>query len=241
MTDEAVPKVEDEEQAVEVHLGELRGRAFKVLVLLGVVVIIAFPFSGKILAVVMDAIMPRGVTLNAFDPMEYVYTRILISIYAAVFLILPYILYQTFEFASPGLFPGEKRFLMKVIPLSFLFLGLGIVFSLKVLAPVSMIYLLGYAGSTAEPLPSLSRVMDFVKFMFLITGLIFQFPIVVSLMIKADIVKLADMKKYRKVAYIAFLLLAISLSPDPTPVTPIIITATLIVVYEASLVIARFI
>ncbi len=231
--------IEDREAPIEEHLAEASRRLIIVLSGMLVTTLLIFPFSGDIIHLLKDYLLPQGTTVMVLNPMEFIYSRFQISLALGFAFLLPLVLYETFQFMRPGLMPGERRFFLQFFPLSFLFFVMGAAFSYVVLMPISMRFLVGYAGETAEPMLVLGRFVSFVAFMLTLVGLIFQLPLLVSLLIKGGLVKREDLKRRRKVVYAAVLVLGMIFSPDPTPVTPILISLTLIIVYEISIIYTR--
>jgi len=232
---------EDKELPLEEHLAELRNR---LLVIIGVIIVlspIVFIRTPDIIQGFKNTLLPPDVEMIVLNPLEYMYMRLLISIVGAALICLPLIIYEVFKFMRPGLYPRERNFFLRVVPLSFILFAVGGAFSYYVLTPFSVGFLISYAEDVATPMIVLSRFISFLVFMLLSIGLIFQMPLVVSFLVKGKLVTVKDLKEKRKYAYPLLLVGAMTLAPDPTPVTPIVIAATLIIVYEISLVMANHI
>jgi len=229
---------EDKELALEEHLVELRRRLLIIIISIFLSSAIIFPFSKKILLLIQEGVVPSGTKIIVLNPMEYLYMLILLSITLAFVVNLPLVVYETFMFIKPGLFPSERRFFLRVVPTSLLLFFIGMIFSYKLLIPLSMEFLISYAQGKAEPMLVLSRFIRFLTFMLISIGLIFQIPLVVSFLVKGDLIKKEDLKKKRKLIYGVLIFLALTVAPDPTPVTPLLILLTLAIVYEASILFA---
>lgn len=232
---------EDKELPLEEHLAELRNR---LLVIIGVIIVLSpiiFIRTPDIIQGFKRTLLPPDVALIVLNPLEYMYVRLLISIAAAVAICLPVIIYEIFKFMRPGLYPRERSFFLRVIPLSILLFAVGGAFSYYVLTPFSVGFLIAHAEDVATPMIVLSRFISFLVFMLLSIGLIFQLPLVVSFLVKGRLVTVEDLKDKRKYAYPLLLVGAMTLAPDPTPVTPLVIAGTLIIVYEISLLMANHI
>ena len=231
---------EDREMPLQEHLAELRRRLLISLSVVGVLSIgAALIFGRGIVKLLISYFLPEGVKVIALNPVEYAYTWFMISLFIGIYLALPVIIYEIFRFAEPGLYPSERKFVLKVVPTSLILFTLGALFSFYVLTPFSARFLVSYAESAAEPMLSLSRFVSFLGFMFISTGIIFQIPLVVAFLVKSELVTMKQLKSTRKYAYIAFLALSMTLAPDPTPVTPLVIAVMLIIIYELSLMFSR--
>jgi sec-independent protein translocase protein TatC len=231
---------EDRELSLEEHLTELRDRLVVVIIVMIIVSPIIFILTPGVIQGFRTNLLPPDTALIVLNPMEYIYTRFLLAIAGAAMVSMPLIIYEFFKFMHPGLYPSERRLFLRVVPLSVLFFILGGLFSYYVLIPFTIGSLISYAEGVATPMLVLSRLISFLAFMLLSIGLIFQLPLVISFLVKGNLVTVRELKEKRKYAYPLLLVGAMALAPDPTPVTPLVIALTLILVYEVSLVFARY-
>ena len=231
---------EDKELALKEHLIELRKRLIIVIISIAVLVCITFPFSKQLLEYIVKDVVPQGTEIIVLGPMEYLYILVLISLTLSIILSFPVIIYETFMFMKPGLFPSERKFFLRVVPTSFILFIIGALFSYKLLLPLSLDFLLDYTIGKAEAMLVLSRFVKFLSFLLLSVGLIFQVPLIIALAVKADLIQKEDLKKKRKYIYGILLLIAFFIAPDPTPITPLLILLTLALVYEISIFFANY-
>ncbi len=229
---------EDKELALEEHLVELRRRLLIIIISVSLLTLLFFPFCSKILLLIEKQLLPTGTKIIVLGPMEFLYMQVLLSIALAFVLNIPLIIYETFMFIKPGLFPSERRFFLRVVPTSLVLFFIGGIFSYKLLIPFSMRFLISYTIGKAEPMLVLSKFIRFLTFMLVSVGLIFQIPLVVSFLVKGDLIKKEDLKRKRKYVYAVLVFLAMTAAPDPTPVTPLLILLSLAVVYEISILLA---
>jgi sec-independent protein translocase protein TatC len=230
---------EDKELPLEEHLRELRNRLLVVIVVILLLLPLVFIKTPGIIQGFKSTLLPPDVSLIVLNPMEYIYMRILIALAGAAIICMPLILYEVFRFMRPGLYPRERSFFMRVVPVSFFLFVIGGAFSYFLLTPFSVGFLISYSEKVATPMIVLSRFVSFLVFMLLSIGLIFQLPLVISFLVKGRLVTVKELKEKRKYAYPLLLVGAVTLAPDPTPVTPLVIAATLIIVYELSLIFAN--
>lgn len=232
---------EDAEIPLEDHLKEIRDRLLVVLIPLVIFTCISFVFSPDVIAIATRSMLPQGTKLIVLNPLEYLYMRFLLSIVVALIFCIPLAIYEIFCFLKPGLFPNERKFFIKIVPASLLFFILGSAISYLWLAPFSARYLLSYAEGVATPMIVLSRFISFLSFMLLSIGTIFQLPLIVSFLVKSQLVNISELQRKRKYVYALLLIVAVTIVPDPTPVTPLIILLTFCAVYELSIIFARWI
>jgi len=231
---------EDRELSLEEHLTDLRDMLAMIIIVMIILSPIIFILTTGLIQGFRTNLLPPDTALIVLNPLEYIYTRFLLAIVGAALVSMPLIIYEFFKFIRPGLYPSERHFFLRVVPLSLLFFILGGLFSYFVLIPFTVGSLISYAEEVATPMLVLSRFISFIAFMVLSIGLIFQLPLVISFLVKGNLVTVRELKEKRKYAYPILLVGAIALAPDPTPVTPLVIAFILILVYEVSLVLARF-
>jgi len=147
----------------------------------------------------------------------------------------PYAFWEIWRFIKPGLYPTERKAARgATFYVSFLFL-LGVFFGYFVVTPISINFLANYQIDT-----SILNEFDIVSYVSTVTTLIlacallFQLPIVVFFLTKAGLVTPALMRKYRRHAVVAILVLGAMLTP-PDPFSQILIAIPLIGLYQVSI------
>ncbi|MFQ6105615.1 MAG: twin-arginine translocase subunit TatC [Candidatus Hydrothermarchaeaceae archaeon] len=228
----------DKKLPLEEHLLELRNRLLVVISALAFFTLIFFIFSSDILLFINHAFIPAGTPLIILNPLEHMYMRFLLSVAGAICICFPLLMYELFKFMRPGMLPNETKFFITAVPASLVLFFVGALAAYFLVIPFSVKFLLSYAEGSVEPMLSLSRFISFIFFTFLSMGIIFQLPLIVSFMVKTNLVRHKDLKEKRKYVYGLLFVLAITIVPDPTPVTPLVILVTFVVVYEASILLA---
>jgi sec-independent protein translocase protein TatC len=229
----------DREAPLEEHLAELRERLLRILLVIAALTILLYPLSDDLIRLLREDLLLPGIRLVALNPLEYLVARIKLSATVALIIGVPFIVYELFRFVHPGLFPSEERFFLMTAPASLLLFLLGGTLSYSLLTPRSVRYLLTYTGPVATPVLVLEKFISFVTFMLLSFGLIFQIPLLLFLAVKGGLIRLEDLTSRRRYIYAALLLGSLLLSPDPTPLTPLLIAGSLFFVFEGSLFLVR--
>jgi len=230
---------EDVEMPLEEHLVEFGKRFLIATAVIAVFTLILLPFTGTIIALLRADLLPPETILITIHPTEYLYMRIQVAIAGGVMVALPLIIYELFSFMQPGLFPGERKFFLRVIPGSAILLFLGAIFSYLTVIPFTVSRVLAYTGSVAIPMLTLTKFVSFVTSMLLVFGIIFQMPLVISFLVMANLVTIKDLREKRKFAYALLLFGGVIFTPDAISITPFIVAAMLVVIYEISLIFAR--
>ncbi|MEE8402413.1 MAG: twin-arginine translocase subunit TatC [Candidatus Hydrothermarchaeaceae archaeon] len=236
MTDYDSPR--DRELALEEHLIELRRRLLVVIVAMGIITIVIYPFSDTLIFTLKSDLLPDEVRLIVLSPIGYIVARVKIAALCALVIGIPLIIFEIFQFMKPGLFPSEERFLLTIVPSSMLLFLTGAALSYFVLTPLALGHLVSYMGDVVTPALVVNRFVSFITFMLLSFGLIFQIPLVVWLLLKSNLVRVDDLKRKRKYVYAVLIVGGILMAPDPTPLTPLFITAALVIIYEISVFVA---
>lgn len=225
----------DRGMELEEHLIELGRRFLWVFAIVAVITLAAYPISGKLIAQMKADFVPPNINIIALNPVEVVFTQIKIAITLSLIVGAPLIVYETFAFMRPGLYPSERRFYVGIVPASLVLFLLGGAISYRFLIGPLSKALIGASTSTTTPLLVLSRFIDFVSFMLVTVGTIFQVPLVIHLLVKMELVEPTFLREKRRIIYALMFGVVTIFNPDPTMATPLVITAGFILLYEVSI------
>jgi sec-independent protein translocase protein TatC len=231
----------DKEQPLSEHLRELRDRVVIVLAVTLALMAIAFPFSPQLVDTVLQHVVPASAKLTVYEPLELFKVRVIVSFLAAVTIGFPLLVYEAFRFAAPGLYQHEKRFVMAVFPFSLALFVLGAALAYFVTMPLFFNLLFNYEGSLASPELSIGQTFTIVTNFMLGFGVVFQVPLIVVLAVKMGLVKRKTLVDGRLAVYGLLVGFAVFISPDPTMLSQLIVGVILILLFELSLFLARFI
>ncbi len=170
---------------------------------------------------------------------EMFVTHLKVSVMAGFILAFPYVFWEIWRFIGPGLKANERRYTKGIVFVcSFLFFT-GVAFGYFIISPFAITFLVGYDIS-AEVVPNiqLSSFVSSITIFSIPAGVVFQLPIVIFFLSKIGLVSSEGMKKYRRHAFIAILLLAALITP-PDVVTQFFIGLPLYILYELSITIAK--
>lgn len=218
------------------HLEELRHRLLVSLIALAVGAVLAYLVVDQLLAFLIQPV-GRVVFLG---PTEGFFTRLRVALLGGAFLALPVILYQAWLFVGVGLTRSERRAVLWVLPISIvLFVG-GAAFALRAVMPVTVRILLE-VGSTPqiEPMIALGQYLSFVTAFVLGFGAMFEMPVVVLVLARLGIVTHRTLAAGRRYAILVIFVLAAVLTPGPDVFSQFMMALPALVLYEASVVIAR--
>jgi len=164
---------------------------------------------------------------------------IITGLVAGLVMAFPYVFYQLWGFISPGLKQKERKQARGITFWVSMLFFLGILFGYYIIAPVSVQFFLNFSVSDLVKNDfTLDSYVSVVTMATLATGLLFQLPVVVLILAKLGLITPELMKKYRKHALIAVLLLSAIITP-PDITSQVLITLPLMFLYEISILVAR--
>jgi len=227
------------------HLDELRTRLVLSLVVLGVAFGLCLWQNHYILQIVNAPLRVAGTPLGAqgkpvtLGVAEQFTTTLTLAAYAAILLTLPLLLYQIYAFVLPAFSPTERRVAMPLLLMvPFLFVG-GVVFGYFVLVPKALQFLLSF---NADEYTTLVRAREYHSFLaqtLIAIGVLFQIPVGILAATKLGLTTPAKLRKHRRYAILGIAVVAMLL-PGQDPVTMLIAMVPLVVLYEASILLAVF-
>jgi sec-independent protein translocase protein TatC len=160
-----------------------------------------------------------------------------VSLYAAICVSVPFLLWQIWGFVSPGLYPHERAYVTPFIALSSISFVLGAAFAYYVIFPPAAKYLLGL-GSDFRLLLKADDYFDFIIIVMLGMGVVFQMPAITYVLARIGLVTAGFMLRIWKTALIVILISAAVLSPTNDIPNMMLFAAPMMVLYVISIFIA---
>jgi len=230
----------DEKRSVLEHIEELRARLIRILVFFTGFAVIGFILSPRLISYFTD-LFPAdlGVRLVVSHPMDFLLTQVNIAIFTGFLLSTPAIIYEVFSFSRPAFHRKERKlFACIVVSSTGLFL-LGLVFGYFILLRFTLWFLAGLSYSAGVlNLWNLNMFVSFVFLLCMVMGLVFLAPVLVLVLVKSGIIDLDFLKDNRAYVVIGIFILAAMITP-PDPFSQVIVALPMILLYEASILIAR--
>jgi len=160
-----------------------------------------------------------------------------VSIYAAIGLSVPFLLWQIWAFVAPGLYPHERKYVTPFIALSTIFFVLGAATAYYLIFPPAAKYLLGL-GSDFRLLLKADDYFDFIILLMLGMGLVAQMPAITYVLARMGLVTARWMLKVWRVAVIVILIVAAVLSPTNDVPNMLLFAAPMFLLYAISIIVA---
>jgi sec-independent protein translocase protein TatC len=195
---------------------------------------VRLPFDANAPSDALPGLDDRLVVNTAIEPFS-LYVKV--SLYAAVCVSVPFLLWQIWAFVAPGLYPHERSYAFPFIFLSTLAFLAGAAFAYYVIFPPAAAYLLGL-GQDFRLLLKANDYFDFIIFIMLGMGLIFQMPAVTYILARIGLVSALFLIKVWRIALVAILVAAAVLSPTADVPNMMLFAAPMVVLYLLSILVA---
>jgi sec-independent protein translocase protein TatC len=198
------------------------------LVCVGVV----FIFTPKLVGFLAQPI--GGISaLKAIDVTESVGVFMQVALLGGLALASPYLAFELWLFAAPGLKPRARLLGLLSIPLVMVFFIGGMAFAYFILMPPALKFLLNFMGVQVIPRPS--SYIGFVTGILFWIGITFEFPLVIYVLTLMGIVKPASLLKGWRIAVVVIAILAAAITPTTDPVNMTLVMAPMILLYFISI------
>jgi sec-independent protein translocase protein TatC len=231
---------QDKKLTVTGHLQELRSRLIKSAIALGIGIGISFPLAYYIFDILKSR-LPADINLVFVNVTEMLGTYMKVALYCGIALALPYLIYQLVMFFAPALRDNEKRYLYFSMPVVVLLFAAGVCFAYFIFLPPSLKFLLTFAGNIAQPMITISSYVTVVVRLLFAVGLVFEIPLVITLLARLGVVSPQKLAKGRKWAVLAAFVLGAIITPTVDPVNQTLVAVPIVVLYELSIWLAKLV
>jgi sec-independent protein translocase protein TatC len=235
----------DQELPLAVHIEEMVRRLAVVLGIVALVTLVVFPVADQLITYLWNYHIPGAPELpdrrpRLYGPLELILTEIKVASLAGVVLGLPVFVYESYRFMRPGLYPRERRYYLASVPTSLVLALVGLAFAHFVVLPAIFAYFTSYTTGTAVVAFGLKETFRLILLLMGYMAVVFQIPLFIMLAIMMNLVTRQWLQEKRLLFWGAFLGLSFFVSPDPTGMAPIIIAATMVVLFEGTLLLLRW-
>ncbi len=220
------------------HLEELRRRLIKALLGLVLVAVVCAFFADFIVTeiVLRPALgIDRPMELINIVPYGQLVFYMEAVLFSALILGMPWILYQLWKFIEPGLYPKERKYISGIVGFTSLCFFLGVSFAYFILLPFMLQFFAGFGSRDVENLIAINEYATFILTMILVSGLIFELPMVSYVLARFGILTPAFMRHYRRHAYVVILVLSALITPTTDIFTMSVFSLPIVLLYEVSI------
>ncbi|MBS1222402.1 MAG: preprotein translocase subunit TatC [Proteobacteria bacterium] len=207
----------DREQPLISHLIELRTRLMRIAGGILVVFVALSPFSNPIytaLAGPLTRHMPAQSSMIAIDVLSPFLTPLKFTLILAVFITIPWILFQVWAFVAPGLYQREKRMVLPILTSSTLLFYCGMAFAYFVIMPIFFAFITATAPEGVAVMTDINRYLDFVMVIFFAFGIAFEVPVATVILSLAGILSPEAMAAKRSYIIVGAFVIGMLLMPD---------------------------
>lgn len=230
-----------QEQSFLSHLVELRTRLLRALAAIVVVFIALVPFANRLyslLAQPLIARLPKGGTMVAIDVITPFFTPLKMAFFCAIFVTVPFLLYQAWAFVAPGLYRHERRLALPLLASATILFYVGCAFAYFVVMPLVFKFLTASVPQGVAMMTDISHYLDFVLVMFFAFGLCFEVPVATVILVILGVVTPEKLRQSRGYVIVGAFVVAAVITP-PDALSQILLAVPMIALFEIGLIAAR--
>ena len=230
------------------HLGELRMRLVRIVVVLIVAVCVFYLAAGtmgQFLLLPIADFLPQAEDgtvelsfLNAFDPFT---VKFKIAFWMAIVATSPIILWQFLAFFLPALKPNERKWFIPTFAAAVALFIFGTVFCYLIILHPAFQWLTGQVAGLGVIEPNAASYIDVIIKFEIGFGIAFELPIVIFYLVIFNIVPYKKLRASWRFVYIGLMVFSAMVTPDANPITMLLMFAALVALYELSLLLARIV
>lgn len=223
------------------HLLELRDRLLRAVIAIAIVFAPLAFISNELFTLVAQPLidrLPADTSIIATSLISPFMAPLKLALMTAVFLAMPFVLYQIWAFVSPGLYRHEKRFAIPLLLSSIMLFYLGVAFAYFVVFPLMFTFLTSTGPVGVRMMTDMSNYLDFVLLLFFAFGIAFEIPVATVLLAWTGIVKIETMSSNRGYVLLGIFIVAAFLTP-PDAISQSFMAAPMYLLYELGIVFSR--
>jgi len=245
MSDNA-PHTEEQEEVLEEsslisHLVELRNRLIRLSLSILAVFICLVPFAEQVFTLVAQPlidVLPEGSSMIATQVASPFLTPFKTTLWVALFIAMPIVIYQVWAFVAPGLYSREKRFAIPLVISSILLFYCGVAFAYWVVFPLMFAFFSAVAPEGVTVMTDINNYLDFVLVIFFAFGLAFEVPIATVMLVWSRLITVEQLGQNRAYVFLGAFVAGMLLTP-PDVISQTLLAVPIYLLYEAGIVMAR--
>lgn len=230
-----------EETPLLSHLIELRRRILYSLIALLCVFGGLIPFSQELYSALAKPLLrylPPQASMIATEVSAPFLIPLKLTGVAALFVVMPFVIFQLWKFIAPGLYVKEKRLATPLLWASMLLFYLGVLFAYGVVLPIVFKFFVGMLPDGITMMTDMSRYLDFVLFFLFVFGVVFETPVVTLLFVLLGIVTVEKLSNGRPYVIVGAFVIGMIFTP-PDVVSQTIMAISLWGLFEVGLILSK--
>lgn len=223
------------------HLIELRARLLRIVSGVLLVFVALSPFSNPIYSMLAGPLtrhMPAQSSMIAIDVLSPFLTPLKFTLVLAVFITIPWILYQVWAFIAPGLYQKEKRLALPVLISSTLLFYCGMAFAYFVIMPIFFAFITSTAPEGVAVMTDINRYLDFVMTIFFAFGVAFEVPVATVILVLTGIITPEAMAAKRPYIIVGAFVVGMLLTP-PDVISQTLLAVPMWLLFEIGIFVSR--
>jgi len=227
---------QQEKMSIVQHLIELRSTLLRSVIAIVIFFLVLFPFADDIYTFIAAPIVQAipGSNLIAIGVISPFLTPLKMSLFLAIYLAMPYLLYQLWMFTAPALYRHEKKLIMPLVISSTILFYIGLLFSFYAVFPVIFNFLSSVGPESVDFAPDIQYYLDFILKVSFAFGVAFEVPVATILLIMFGVTTAERLKKNRAYIIIGSFALGMVLTP-PDVISQVLIAIPIWLLFEAGL------
>jgi sec-independent protein translocase protein TatC len=219
---------QDTRQMMWEQVDALRMHILRAVLSLVVTVLLSFFFTQQFMEFLA---LPIGglEKMTSVDMTESVGVFMRVALFSGIALAVPYIAFELWLFAAPGLHPHEKKLGLGGIPFALLFFVGGAAFTYYVMLPAALPFLMNFIGMKTDPRPQ--SYFSLVTGLMFWIGLFFEFPLVIYILSAIGFVKPQTLLQQWRLAVVIITIIAAAITPTVDPVNQALVMLPMISLY----------
>lgn len=230
------------EQPFISHLIELRSRLLYAILCVLIIFLGLAYYANDIytyLATPLLKHLPANSTMVAIDVASPFMTPFKLAFVVAVFISVPFILYQFWAFVAPGLYRHERRMIFPLLIASTCLFYLGAAFAYYVVFPLVFGFLTTAAPVGVAVMTDIAKYLDFVLTLFFAFGITFQVPVFTIVLVWTGLITPAGLAEQRPYVIVGAFVIAMFLTP-PDAISQTLLAVPMCLLFEFGLFFSRF-
>lgn len=230
----------DDKQTILEHFEALRRSIIISVVGIMVAGFICFAYNEQILSFIISPLRGLNEQLVVTGVTEAFFVKLKLSFMTGFIFAFPIVVWSLWGFFKPALYPGERKYIYILFPITLiLFIG-GVVFAYFGILPLVLNFFIYIAGSNLDTMFKVDQYVSFVMAFTIPFGIVFELPVVVFFLTKIGWITKEAMSRNRKYAILVIFILAAALTPGPDPISQLMMGIPVYLLYEISILVAHF-
>lgn len=231
-----------QEQPLLAHLAELRTRLLHAIACVLVIFLCLAFFSNDIYSMIATPLLaklPANSTMIATEVASPFLVPFKLTIFVALFISMPYILYQVWAFTAPGLYQNEKHFVLPLLMTSIVLFYMGMSFAFFAVFPLMFGFFAAVAPEGVTIMTDISQYLNFILKLFFAFGIAFEVPIATILLIKTGFATTESLAAKRPYIIVGAFAIGMLLTP-PDVISQILLALPIWLLFEIGLYFSRY-